>query len=45
MPVSTAAMAMYSTVHRTSETMMPMGTSREGLRASSACVETESKPM
>ena len=25
--------------------MMPMGTSRAGLRASSACVETESKPM
>ena len=27
------------------QAMMPMGTSRLGLRASSACVDTESKPM
>ena len=45
MPVRTAATAMYSTVHSTSEVMMPIGTSRLGFRASSACVEIESKPM
>jgi hypothetical protein len=28
-----------------SEAMMPIGTSRFGFLASSACVETESKPM
>ena len=45
MPVITAATAMYRTVHRISEVMMPIGTSRFGLRASSAWVEIESKPM
>ena len=45
MPVSTAATAIYKTVQSVSETTMPMGTSRLGLRASSAWVETESKPM
>ena len=45
MPVRTAATAQYSTVQISSEAMIPIGTSRRGLRASSACVETESKPM
>ena len=44
-PVSTAAIAMYNSVHSTSETIIPMGTSRDGLRASSAWVDTESKPI
>ena len=36
---------MYRTVHTIKEVMMPIGTSRLGLMASSAWVETESKPM
>ncbi len=45
MPVSTAATAIYRIVQRTSDVRMPIGTSREGLRASSACVEIESNPI
>src|SRR5262245_31328291 len=41
MPVRIAATAMYRAVHSTREVMMPIGTSRFGLRASSACVDTE----
>ena len=41
----TAETAMYRTVQRIREAMIPIGTSRWGLIASSAWVETESKPM
>src|ERR1700674_4370060 len=44
-PVSTADTAIYNTVHKTNETMMPMGTSREGFLASSAWVDAESNPI
>ena len=44
-PVSTATTAMYSTVQMMSDATIPIGTSRFGFRASSVCVETESKPM
>src|SRR3981189_3717781 len=36
---------MYRIVQSTSDVMIPIGTSREGFRASSACVEIESKPI
>ena len=36
---------MYRTVQTASEAMMPIGRSRCGLRASSAAVETASKPI
>ena len=45
MPVSTTATEMYSTVQTTNVAMMPIGRSRCGFLASSAAVETESKPM
>ncbi len=45
MPVSTAAMARYSTQEMTSAPRMPSGTSRFGLRDSSAVVDAVSKPM
>jgi hypothetical protein len=45
MPVSTATTAMYRTVQMSREAMMPIGTSRCGFLASSAWVDTESKPM
>ena len=44
-PVSTTATEMYSRVQTTSVAIMPIGKSRCGLRASSAAVETESKPI
>ena len=44
MPVSTVAIATYSTVEMTSAPMIPIGRSRCGLRASSAVVEAVSKP-
>ena len=45
MPVSTAATATYSTVQITSDAMIPIGRSRRGFFASSAVVDTASKPM
>src|SRR5258705_12213260 len=36
---------MYRIVQSTSDVRIPIGTSREGFRASSACVEIESKPI
>jgi hypothetical protein len=45
MPDRTAATARYSAVHTTSDMMMPIGRSRFGFFASSAVVETASKPM
>ncbi len=44
-PVTTIATATYSVVQMTSEPRMPRGTSRFGLRVSSAAVATTSKPM
>ena len=41
----TAATATYRTVHIASDAKIPIGTSRCGRRASSECVEMESKPM
>jgi hypothetical protein len=45
MPVRIAATTMYRIVQMTSEEMMPIGRSRCGFLASSAVVETASKPM
>src|SRR5262249_27093821 len=44
MPVSTVAIATYSTAEMTSAPRMPTGRSRCGLRASSAVVDAVSKP-
>src|ERR1700679_1574833 len=44
-PVSTAAIAIYSTVHTTSDAMIPIGKSRCGFFASCAVVLTASNPM
>jgi hypothetical protein len=45
MPSKTIETPTYRSVHAINEAMMPKGKSRCGLRASSAAVETESKPM
>jgi hypothetical protein len=45
MPERTAATERYNTVHTTSDAMMPIGKSRFGFFASSAVVDTASKPM
>src|SRR6185437_6126359 len=45
MPVSTSATATYRIVQITSDTMMPIGMSRCGFRASCAAVDTASNPM
>ncbi len=45
MPVTTIDTATYSAVQMMSEPIMPRGTSRCGLRVSSAAVATTSKPM
>src|SRR6185312_1290172 len=45
MPVRTSATATYRMVQMTSDTMMPIGMSRCGLRASCAAVDTASNPM
>src|SRR3954471_14592086 len=45
MPVSTTTTAIYNVVHTTNVAMMPIGKSRCGFLASSAEVETESKPI
>src|SRR5207302_9599272 len=44
-PVSTADISTYNTVQIIRLAMMPIGMSRCGLRASSAVVDTTSKPM
>ena len=44
-PVITAAMAMYSTVQITSDSIMPIGMSRCGRCDSCAATDTASKPM
>ena len=44
-PVMIADTAMYRMVQSASDPMMPIGRSRFGFFASSACVETASKPM
>jgi len=44
-PVSTSAIAMYSTVQMIRDAMMPMGMSRWGFFASSEAVLTASNPM
>ena len=45
MPDRIAATARYSSVQTTSDAMMPIGRSRRGFLASSAVVDTASKPM
>src|SRR5215475_2647571 len=45
MPVRTADTAMYNTVQMINDATMPIGTSLAGLRASSECTDTESKPI
>src|SRR5215813_7163984 len=44
-PVSTITTSTYRTVQMRREATIPIGTSRLGRLASSACVETESNPM